>query len=221
MVRLRTELTIAQEDYLKALYHLGGVEGPVATSRLADRLAVSPASVTEMLGKLAGMELISYDRYHGAALTEKGEAAALEMIRHHRLVEMFLVEKLGYAWDEVHDEAERLEHVISERMEQRIYDVLGRPDLDPHGDPIPSLAGEIAATHYRRLTETRPGEQLTVRRVSDADAGKLRALEQLGLRLDVRLEVLEESEYEGPITVQVGGAQRQVPLGLAREVFVS
>src|SRR5919198_1279882 len=130
MVRLRTELTIAQEDYLKALYHLGGVEGPVATSRL----------------------------------TERGEAAALEMIRHHRLVEMFLVEKLGYAWDEVHDEAERLEHVISERMEERIYDVLGRPDLDPHGDPIPSLAGEVRATHYRRLTETRPGEQLPGRR---------------------------------------------------------
>jgi DtxR family Mn-dependent transcriptional regulator len=221
MVRLRTELTTAQEDYLKALYHLGGVQRSVATSRLADRMGVSPASVTEMLGKLASLQLISYDRYHGAALTEKGEGAALEMVRHHRLVEMFLVEKLGYAWDEVHDEAERLEHVISERMEQRIFDVLGRPDLDPHGDPIPSLAGEIAATHYRRLTETQPGEQLTVRRVSDADAGKLRALEHLGLRLDVQLHVLDESEYEGPITVEVAGSQRQVPLGLAREVFVS
>jgi DtxR family Mn-dependent transcriptional regulator len=221
VVKLRRELTIAQEDYLKALYHLGGMERPVPTSRLADRMAVSPASVTEMLGKLAGMGLISYDRYHGAGLSEKGEAAALEMIRHHRLVEMFLVETLGYAWDEVHDEAERLEHVISERMEERIYDMLGRPNLDPHGDPIPSLAGEIASTHYRRLTETRPGEQLTVRRVSDADAGKLRALEHLGLRLDVELRVLGESEYEGPIMVEVGGAPRQVPLGLAREVFVS
>src|SRR5919108_6349184 len=134
-----------------------------------------------MLGKLAAMQLISYDRYHGAALTEKGEAAALEMIRHHRLVEMFLVEKLGYAWDEVHDEAERLEHVISERMEQRIYDVLGRPDLDPHGDPIPSLAGKIASTHYRRLTEARPGEQLTVRRGVGAGAGELRGRGELGL----------------------------------------
>jgi DtxR family Mn-dependent transcriptional regulator len=216
----RRNLTSAQQDYLKSLFHLGGSRSAVPTSRLADRLGVSPASVTQMVGKLATQGLVGTDRYRGTHLTGKGQAIAVEMVRHHRLLEMFLVQKLGYAWDEVHDEAERMEHVISERMEERIFDVLGRPQIDPHGDPIPTLTGQIPVTEYRSLVEAGAGERLTVRRVSDADPGKLRALDRMGLRLGVCLEVVAESVYESPVDVRVAGRRRQVPLGIARGVFV-
>jgi DtxR family Mn-dependent transcriptional regulator len=213
-------LTQAQEDYLKALYQLGGAVASVGTSQLAAELGISPAAATEMVGKLAGHGLVSHDRYRGASLTPDGRAVALEMVRHHRLLEMYLTRKLGYGWDEVHDEAERLEHVISERMEERIFQALGRPDVDCHGDPIPTLGGEVAPAPSRSLVDARAGERVRVRRVSDRDPGKLRRLEQLGLRLGVELEVVVESEYEGPIQVRVGGRRRQVPLGVARVVFV-
>lgn len=216
----RRELSTSQQDYLKALFHLGGAVAPVAGTKLAQRLHVSPASATQMVSKLAALGLVLTDRYRGTQLTEDGLSIALEMVRHHRLLEMFLVQKLGYAWDEVHEEAERLEHVISERLEERIFDVLGRPDLDPHGDPIPSLNGEMEDTDYRRLADAREGERVAVRRVSDSDPGKLRALDRLGLHLGTNLEVVAESEYESPVEVKVAGRRRQVPLGIARIVYV-
>jgi DtxR family transcriptional regulator, Mn-dependent transcriptional regulator len=218
--RVRRRLTQAQEDYLKSLYELGGHGGSVGTSQLAAQHGVSAASATEMLGKLAAQGLVIHDRYRGAGLTDAGRAVALEIIRHHRLLEMFLTRKLGYGWDEVHDEAEELEHVISERMEERIFEALGRPDVDCHGDPIPTLGGEVAPAPSRSLIDVCAGERVTVRRVSDRDPGKLRVLEKLGLRLGTELEVLAESEYEGPIHVRAGGRRRQVPLGIARVVFV-
>jgi DtxR family transcriptional regulator, Mn-dependent transcriptional regulator len=218
--RTRRRLTQAQEDYLKSLYQLGGEEGSVGTSQLASELGVSAASATEMMGKLAAQGLVTHDRYHGASLTLDGLAVALEIVRHHRLLEMYLTRKLGYGWDEVHDEAEQLEHVISERMEARIYEALGRPDVDCHGDPIPTLGGEVAPAASRSLVDVRAGERVTVGRVSDRDPGKLRVLEKLGLRPGVTVEVLAESEYEGPIQIRVGGRRRQVPLGIARVVFV-
>src|SRR6266536_2980897 len=192
MTQLRSgrRQTQAQEDYLKSLYQLGGAAGTVGTSQLAERLGVSSASATEMLGKLAGQSLIVHDRYHGSSLTTEGLVVALEMVRHHRLLEMYLTRKLGYGWDEVHDEAEQLEHVISERMEERIYQALGRPVIDCHGNPIPTLRGEVAAVDYRSLVDTRAGEHLQVRRVSDRDPGKRRVLERLGLRLGSELVVL-------------------------------
>jgi DtxR family Mn-dependent transcriptional regulator len=219
-LRPRRRLTQAQEDYLKKLYELGGHEGLVGTKQLAAQLGVAAASVTEMMGKLAAQSLISHDRYRGASLTDDGLAVALEIVRHHRLLEMYLTRKLGYGWDEVHEEAEQLEHVISERMEARIFEALGRPDVDCHGDPIPTLGGEVAPAASRSLVDARVGERVTVRRVSDRDPGKLRVLDKLGLRLGVELEVLAASEYEGPIEVRVGGRKRQVPLGIARVVFV-
>jgi DtxR family transcriptional regulator, Mn-dependent transcriptional regulator len=217
----RSSLTQSQEDYLKALYQLKRDSRAVTTSELAERLAVSAASATEMLGKLTTLGLVDHDRYHGASLTSAGEAVALEMIRHHRLLEIFLTRALGYRWDEVHEEAERLEHHISERLEARIFDSLGRPDVDPHGDPIPTLEGEMPSEQHRTLAECRQGEQLEVRRVSDRDPDKLRALEVLGFRLDEAVEVVKESLYEGPVVVKVGGRRRQVPLGLARAVYVA
>jgi DtxR family Mn-dependent transcriptional regulator len=215
----RAKLTQAQEDYLKALYQLRQTDRAVSTSELSERLSVSPASAAEMLGKLAALGLVKHDRYRGAALTQTGQAVALEMVRHHRLLEMYLSEALGYSWDEVHEEAERLEHVISERMEERIYDALGRPQLDPHGDPIPSLEGTLDQPDYRTLLDVGAGETVTVRRVSDRDPDKLRALDDLGIALGARVEVRAESRYEGPIGLVVGGKRVALPIGLARVVY--
>jgi DtxR family Mn-dependent transcriptional regulator len=214
------QLSTAQQDYLKALYQLAPGGNSVSTSHLADELGIAAASVTEMLGKLAGLGLVAHDRYKGAELTAAGRSAALEMIRHHRLLEMYLSQALGYPWDEVHEEAERLEHVISERMEERIFIALGRPSLDPHGDPIPTAGGEVSAREYRSLDKARAGERLTIRRVSDRDAEKLRALSDLGLKLGTAVEVMAESRFESPVEVRVGRRRLQVPLGLARILYL-
>lgn len=218
--RQRFHLSPAQEDYLKALFQLSQSEDKVQTGVLARALGVSAASVTEMLGKLAAQRLVLHDRYQGAALTPAGREVAIEMVRHHRLLELYLTRALGYPWDEVHDEAERLEHVISERLEAALFDALHHPTVDPHGHPIPSAEGEIAEAKVRSLIECHEGEQLTVCRVSDREPDKLRAIAELGLRLGVPLEILEESVYESPLVVRLRGKRVQIPLGLARVVFV-
>src|SRR5467141_772644 len=173
-VARRSAFTQSQQDYLKALYHLHGDTRPVPTRELAQRLGISSPSVSEMVGRLVSQGLVEHDRYRGQQLTKEGRKVALELVRHHRLLEMFLVQVLGYSWDEVHEEAERLEHVISERMEQRIFDLLGRPELDP-----------------RHLL---PG---------------------------TRIEALAASEFEGPIEARIKGRREQIPLGLARAMFVT
>jgi len=141
-------------------------------------------------------------------------------VRHHRLLEMFLVQVLGYSWDEVHEEAERLEHVISERMEERIFELLGRPELDPHGHAIPSLTGKVRPPSDRALTECRVGEKVIVQVVSDDDPARLRELERRALLPGTHIEVLAPSEYEGPIEVRIKGRRVHVPIGLARAIFV-
>ena len=216
----RRHLTQSQEDYLKALFDLGGSAKSVSNSQLARHLHVSSPSVTEMVEKLDRLGLLRHDRYHGTTLTKTGEAVAVEMIRHHRLLETFMVEKMGYGWDEVHEEAERLEHVISELMEARISDALGHPALDPHGDPIPDAVGTVRLRPYNSLMEARAGAQVTVRRVSDRNSEVLRTAQELGLRLNAKLEVLAESTFDGPISIRVGGRRRLVPIGVARIVFV-
>src|SRR6266550_4585148 len=177
----RSLFTRAQQDYLKALYLLGGDERPVPTRELAQRLGISSPSVSEMVTRLTSQGLVEHDRYRGQQLTREGRKVALELVRHHRLLEMFLVRVLGYTWDEVHDEAERLEHVISERMEQRIFELLGRPELDPHGHAIPSVSGKVRSLSERPLSECSAGEKVVVQGVSDEDAGRLRELERRGL----------------------------------------
>jgi len=217
----RSVFTRSQEDYLKALYLLGGDERPVPTRDLAQRLGISSPSVSEMVTRLSAQGLVEHDRYRGQQLTREGRKVALELVRHHRLLEMFLVRVLGYSWDEVHDEAERLEHVISERMEQRIFELLGRPQLDPHGHAIPTLGGKVRAVSHRALSECRAGEKVTVQGVSDEDPGKLRELERRGLLPGTRIAVVGASEFEGPIEVRIKGHRDSVPLGLARAIFVA
>src|ERR1700736_6099578 len=197
-VERRSAFTRSQEDYLKALYLLNGHEHPVPTRDLAQRLGISSPSVSEMVNRLEAQGLVEHDRYRGQQLTREGRRVALELVRHHRLLEMFLVQVLGYTWDEVHEEAERLEHVISERMEQRIFDLLGRPELDPHGHAIPSLTGKVRPPSERALSECRAGEKVIVQGVSDDDAAKLRELERRGFLPGTHIEVLAPSEYEGP-----------------------
>jgi DtxR family transcriptional regulator, Mn-dependent transcriptional regulator len=216
----RSAFTRAQEVYLKALYQLHGDHRPVPTRELAQRLGISSPSVSEMVARLTAQGLVEHDRYRGQQLTREGRKVALELVRHHRLLEMFLVQVLGYSWDEVHDEAERLEHVMSERMEQRIFELLGRPELDPHGHAIPSASGKVRSLSERPLSECRAGEKVLVQGVSDDDPGRLRELQRRGLMPGTRIEVMALSEYEGPIEVRIKGKRISVPLGLARGMFV-
>ena len=216
----RSTFTRSQEDYLKALYLLHGDQRAVPTRDLAQRLGISSPSVSEMVTRLTAQGLVEHDRYRGQQLTKEGRKVALELVRHHRLLEMFLVQVLGYSWDEVHDEAERLEHVMSDRMEQRIFELLGRPELDPHGHAIPSASGKVRSSSDRPLSQCHAGEKVVVQGVSDEDAGRLRELERRGLLPGTRIEVLALSEYEGPIEVRIKGRRVSVPLGLARGMFV-
>ena len=216
----RTSLTRSQQDYLKALYQLHGDQRIVPTGDLAQRLSISSPSVSEMVAKLSAQGLVEHDRYRGQQLTREGRKVALELVRHHRLLEMFLVQVLGYSWDEVHDEAERLEHVISERMEARIFELLGRPELDPHGHSIPSLTGKVRSLSDRTLNVCAQGEKVIVQGVSDDDSDRLRELERRGLVPGTRIEIVAASRYEAPIECRIKGRRVSVPLGLARAVFV-
>jgi DtxR family Mn-dependent transcriptional regulator len=219
-VEHRSALTRSQQDYLKALYLLHGDQRQVPTGDLALRLGISSPSVSEMVARLTAQGLVEHDRYRGQQLTREGKKVALELVRHHRLLEMFLVRVLGYGLDEVHEEAERLEHVISERMEARIFELLGRPELDPHGHAIPTLAGKVRPLSERALSDCHAGETIIVQGVSDDDPGRLRELERRGLLPGTRIEVAKTSEYEGPIECRIKGRRVSIPLGLARAVFV-
>src|SRR5438552_68847 len=212
----RSLFTRAQQDYLKALYLLGGDERPVPTRELAQRLGISSPSVSEMVTRLTSQGLVEHDRYRGQQLTREGRKVALELVRHHRLLEMFLVRVLGYTWDEVHDEAERLEHVISERMEQRIFELLGRPELDPHGHAIPTLAGKVRPLSDRALSDCRAWEKVRVQRVSDVDPATLGVVEPRGTTSGTPLAGVASSQFEGPIEIRLKGRRESVPLGLAR-----
>ena len=210
----------SQEDYLKALYGLGAGAGSVPNSAVAQELGVSPASVSEMLGKLASRELVTHDHYHGARLTKSGAEIALEMVRHHRLLETYLVKALGYSWDEVHAEADRLEHAISEVLEERMWEALGRPAFDPHGHPIPAPDGTVTDSPVGPLHLSAEGTEVVVSRISDRDPEKLRAIERLGILPGTAARVARASQWEGPIQLAVDGVPVEVPLGLARSVFV-
>lgn len=211
-------LSQAVEDYLKVIYEIQQERGKVTTSALAEKLNVAPASVTGMLKKLAEFSprLVNYERHHGVSLTPAGDKIALEVIRHHRLIESYLHTSLGYTWDKVDEEAEHLEHVISEEFEDRIAEALGHPQVDPHGDPIPAKNGHVAATIAPRLTDLEPGQRGRICRVRDDDPALLRYLGELGLRPDARVQVTDKSPFEGPIHVRVG--EGGSPHALGRQV---
>jgi DtxR family Mn-dependent transcriptional regulator len=214
----------AVQDYLKAIYHLseaGDDEGLITTSQVADALAVTAASASNMLKKLDQMGLAVQTKRQGVELTDRGRQAALEVIRHHRLLETYLATRLGVPWDEVHREAEILEHHLSEDLEARIAAELGHPDRDPHGDPIPTPAGQVAAVPAERLADLPDGARAVVSRVSDRDPALLRYLAERGVVPDVEVEVLGRAPFGGPIAVRVGEAGVvEVPPAAASAVHV-
>jgi DtxR family transcriptional regulator, Mn-dependent transcriptional regulator len=193
----------AVENYAKAIYSLQHRTGePVATNDLADRLAVTAASASGMIKKLADLGLVAHAPYRGVQLTEEGERLALEVLRHHRLLELYLATQLDVPWDRVHEEAEALEHVLSEDLEARIAAKLGNPTHDPHGDPIPDAQLQIDESTTRSLADLEAGARGRFVRVSDSDPAMLRYLTERGVRLGDRLEVLDVQPFDGPLTVR-------------------
>ncbi len=217
------KITNAVQDYLKAVYTLAGEESRASTNDLAQELGVSPASVTGMIQKLAAWDppLLDYQKHHGVALTKQGRDAALRTIRHHRLIEMFLHETLGFSWDEVHEEAERLEHVVSERLEERIAEALGDPTHDPHGDPIPTRNLEIPPSLNIRMSEMRPDQRAMVRRVRDTDPQLLRYLSNMGITPGAEVQALDYSAFDENLRISIEGGD-EVVLGsrVTRQVYV-
>ncbi|HEY42731.1 MAG TPA: metal-dependent transcriptional regulator [Anaerolineae bacterium] len=222
-----TTLSPAVEDYLKAIYEIQseGDQDRVSTSALADCLGVARASVTGMLKKLNAMDpkLVNYIRYRGVQLTPAGEKIALEVLRHHRLIELYLSEALGYSWDEVHQEADNLEHVISEDLEDRIATLLGHPQVDPHGAPIPDRDGNISRREEVQLTQLGIHQPAHISRVSDHDPAMLRYLQELGLTLNAQIEVTEKAPFSGPLHIRLIGTEIVHALGrqVADYIFVT
>jgi len=215
------ELTDAIQDYLKEIYKLEAAGRRATTSALAEVLEISPPSVTAMLKKLATLGLVKHERYRGATLTEQGERVALEVIRHHRLIEQYLVETLGIPIDAVHVEADRLEHALSEELEAHIDRTLGFPTRDPHGDPIPDAELNVARQDLTPLSTLEPGAKATVERIPDGDGELLRYLSKLKLTPGSRLQVHESAPFDGPVTVRVGGAEHAISRELAARISVS
>ncbi len=217
-------LTFSIQDYLKNIYELTENGKPASTTALASRLGIAPASVTGMVQKLASTKppLLKYHKHRGVTLTTEGRRAALEVIRHHRLLETWLVRTLGYSWDEVHGEAEKLEHVISEDFEKRIAAAMGNPDRDPHGEPIPSADLVMPEDESVALASMGANQAGTVCRVQSQDADLLKHLESLGLIIGAHVKALEVSRYDQVMRLQVQGRKDSLVLGpaITSRVFV-
>ncbi|MCL4393570.1 MAG: metal-dependent transcriptional regulator [Chloroflexi bacterium] len=217
----RAPLSPAVEDYLKAIYQIRAADNVVTTTALAASLGVSAASATNMIKRLAHMKLATHVLYRGVEMTPAGEKIALEVLRHHRLIELFLNETLGIPWDEVHVEAHRLEHVLSDNLEDHISAFLGNPTEDPHGDPIPTKSGQITQGPQRLLADLGPGARVTIRRVDDDYPEHLRHFSSLGLVPHASIEVVGREPFAGPLRLKLtSGEERTLSEVLAREIWV-
>jgi DtxR family Mn-dependent transcriptional regulator len=216
-----TEFSAAVEDYAKAIFALQGeLEGPVSTTALAERLCVTPASASGMVKKLGELGLVEHQPYKGVELTSRGRRVALEVLRHHRLLEAYLASSLGLPWDRVHDEAEVLEHVLSEELEALIAAKLGHPTHDPHGDPIPSVDLELVEESHTSLAVLDAGMSGVLVRVSDAEPEMLRYLAERGIAPGDRFEVIERQPFDGPLFVRFGDHVHVLGGALARAMDV-
>ncbi len=210
------------EDYLKAIYLIGARAGSAGFGDLAQELSVAPSSVTTMLKRLASMGLVKYTPYSGVSLTHSGQAAALEVIRHHRLLESFLHRVLGYRLADVHDEAEILEHIITERFEDRIDEVLGRPARDPHGSPIPKRDGSMESRAHVPITDAPIGVPLVVSQLEHRGSDRLTYLEDLGIVPQAEITVTERKPFSGPVAIRISsGGEIAIGHELALQVLVS
>jgi len=208
------------EDYLKSAWALQQVEAPVSTSRLAERLDLTAAAVTAMVKRLADQGLLRHEPYRGVTLTPRGELAALRIIRRHRVLELFLTEVLGFDWDRVHAEAERLEHAASDELIERLARLLGEPERDPHGALIPSPTGEMDPERYPSLAEVAPGGRMIVVEVEAGEPDHLRYLGSLGLYPGTLVAVRERAPFDGPLSLEVGGEPRVLARFLAERIRV-
>ncbi len=216
------KLSPPMEDYLKTIYLLRERQSAsVSTTAIAAALHVTPASVTGMVKKLAELKLVRHTPYQGVELTKSGEKIALEVVRHHRLLELFLMEALGYSWDEVHAEADVLEHVISESFEQRMADWLGNPDVDPHGAPIPHKDGSVTAVQERALLTLQAGESAQITHISDANSEMLRYAASLGLTPLTRLTLVDSEPFGGSLRVKIGKTEKSIGRELAAQIYVT
>ena len=213
-------LSTSMGDYLKAVWVIAGT-GAASTKDISEQLSVAPASVTNMLRRLQDMGLVEYERYRGASLTERGREEALRLVRQHRLIETFLMKHLGYSWQDVHEEAERLEHAVSDEFTERLAELLGHPDRDPHGDLIPAADGTFAPERSKPLSETEAGQRVHIIKVSDESASALNYLGERGLVPGRVLSVKEVRSLDGVVTVEDEGGDEH-PLGeaLAQAIFV-
>lgn len=217
-------LSPSVEDYLKAVFALTRRDDVATTSALATSLGVQPSSVTGMIKRLAGEGLLEHVPYRGVHLTSPGQREALRILRRHRILETYLSERLGFAWDDVHEEAERLEHAASDRLVEAMAEALDDPSHDPHGAPIPTAAGEIEAMDFPTLAQCMPGDRVTVRAVPDEDGEQLRSMEARGLRPGVRLTVEGGGPGDGPVTIRVGSSDASpttVSADLAERILVA
>jgi len=213
-------ITPVHEDYLKAIYVLQEEHERVSTNNLAERLEVSAPSATSMVKRLAQLKLLDYEPYRGVRLTVEGEKIALKVIRLHRLLELYLAEALGLPWNQVHEEAEKLEHVLSEILEERISIALGNPTVDPHGDPIPDRHLMVEQPQGLPLSQVEAGRSVVVLRVLSKDSERLSYLGSLGLYPNTEIELLEKAPFNGPLTLEIGDNRHSIAYEMAELILV-
>jgi len=215
------ELSGPGEDYLKVIFELETTEGTAGTNEIAAALGIAPASVSGMIRRLAEQGWIAHERYRGVRLTRAGKRAALKTIRRHRVIEAYLTTALGYPWDRVHDEAERLEHAASDELIDRMAAAIGEPSTDPHGAPIPTREGTIAEERFVSLATVPVGKRVRIQRVGDRDAEQLRYLAEIGITPGRQVEVIARAPFDGPIDLRVGRVVRSIGPALARQIAVA
>jgi DtxR family transcriptional regulator, Mn-dependent transcriptional regulator len=220
-VKATPAVTAPVEDYLKVIFELESAAGVAGTNEIATELGFAPASVSGMVRRLAEQGLITHERYRGVRLTKAGRKAALRTIRRHRVIEAYLTRALGYPWDRVHDEAERLEHAASDELIDRMAAAIGEPTTDPHGAPIPTREGTLDDPPVRPLADIGVGERVLIQRVGDRDAGQLRYLAELGITPGCQVEVVSRAPFDGPIELRVGRVTRAIGPALAKQILVS
>jgi DtxR family Mn-dependent transcriptional regulator len=208
------------ENYLKNIYKLSSNEGKVTTSSLSEKLQISPASVSEMIKKLAEEGTLTHTPYKGVELTEEGKLLALRIIRKHRLWEMFLVQVLHFGWDEIDDEAERFEHIMSDKMEEKIDHVLGHPSIDPHGDPIPTKDGVITCSMSYPMVDAHEGSVVRVLRVSDSNSEMLQYVSSIGISLNKEITVRQKMNFDNSLLVRIGDKEVNISSTIASNIFV-
>jgi DtxR family Mn-dependent transcriptional regulator len=220
-IRVTKMQSYTEENYLKIIYHLSVISNPVQTNAIAERIQTKAASVTDMLKKLSEKELVNYVKYQGVTLTEKGKLSAINIVRKHRLWEVFLVEKLNFKWDEVHDVAEELEHIKSTLLVERLDEFLDFPKVDPHGDPIPDQHGNFADLAFIKLSKLKPNEKGTITGVSEHSTPFLKHLEKLGLTLGKKIAISEIIDFDGSVELSIDGHQINISREVAKHILIS